>query len=181
MTRWGANVPIAEVILEDRLLQVGLWSRLSLVKCTMHWILSQKGSEVLKINSISQPHLVLRENSRVITGDCWSHGSQVHFGVLVTSAASANGLIFGSGARKKDTKSQFHISSALVFSCLLGCRTTAASPESHEVWIHWKFQPRHNLCLQPLAACSVCTSEHSLLHGYIIAMSTVFCTERTQS
>lgn len=111
------------------------------------------------------------------SGPFWSPGY-----LCSSDVCRANGLIFGSGARKeKDTKRRFHIRSALVFSGLWGCRTTAASPESHEVWTHWKFQPRHNLCLQPLAAYGVCTSEHSLLHGYIIAISTGFCTERTQS
>lgn len=109
------------------------------------------------------------------SGPFWSPGC-----LCCSDVCSANGLIFGSRARKKDTNRRFHVGSALVLSCLWGCRTTAAPPESHEVWTHWKFQPRHNLRLQPLAAYNVCTSEHSQLHSYIIAISTVFRTEKAR-
>lgn len=100
------------VILEDRLLQVEFWSRGSLLKCTMHGISAQKGSEVLKIKLISQPQ------NHVITGDCWSHGSQVHFAVLVTSAAlmCANGFIFGSEPREKKTLKDHSTLALLRFS-----------------------------------------------------------------
>lgn len=158
-------------------------AELSLFKRSMHYILARKRSEGLKINSISQSHLVLREKSHVITGDCWSHGSQVHFGVLVSfwcsDVCGSNGLTFGS-LSEKDRKKRCHISSALVFSFHCGCMTMHASPEIHEVWMPWKFWPWRNLCLQHSSACNICTSEHSLLHSYIVAISALFCRANTQ-
>lgn len=109
------------------------------------------------------------------SGPFWSPGY-----VCSSDVWSANGLIFGSGSRKKkDTKRRFHVSPAQVYNCLWGCGNTAASPESHEAWIHCKFQPRHNLRPQSSAAHNVCTSEHSLLHSYIIAISCVLLRKNT--